>query len=57
MESLGLILSNAIKEGKWLYITYNNKNEQSTSFWCCILDIIIDKKAFIVHMYNKFCFC
>ena len=54
MKSLGLILSNAIKEGKWLYITYNNKNEQITSFWCCIFDIIIEKKALIVHMYNKF---
>ena len=54
MKSLGLFLSNAIKEGKWLYITYNNKNEQITSFWCCIFDIIIEKKALIVHMYNKF---
>lgn len=54
MKSLGLILSNAIKEGKWLYISYNNKNEQITSFWCCIFDIIIEKKALIVHMYNKF---
>lgn len=52
MEDLGLILSNAIKEGKWLNLNYINKKEENTKFWCCILDIDFDKKMFKVHTYN-----
>lgn len=34
-----LLIGKAIREGKYLSITYKNKNEETSSFWIAILDI------------------
>lgn len=45
-------ISNAIKEGKYLDITYNNTNKgEVTNFWICIIDII-NTSRLKVHIFN-----
>lgn len=44
-------ISKAIKEGKYLDISYKNKNGEKTQFWICILDVI-DPSRLKVHMFN-----
>src|SRR5690554_1733861 len=45
-------ISTSIKEKKWLSISYINKDDKPTEFWCSIHDINIEKKSFCVHIYN-----
>ena len=50
--SIGDKISQAIKEGKWLDISYINKNDENTFYWIAIKDIDFDKKTFYVTMFN-----
>ncbi len=52
--SIGKTISKSIKENKWLNIKYINKNKEESSFWCAIIDIIIEKKSFKVEIFNVF---
>jgi len=52
LENISFIISKAIKEQKWLSVSYKNKEEKVTSFWCAIHDINIMNKTFIVTNYN-----
>lgn len=45
-------ISKAIKEGKWLNISYINKNNENTFYWVAIKDIDFNKKTFFVSMFN-----
>ena len=45
-------ISKAIKEGKWLTISYVNKNEEVTFYWIAIKDIDFNKKGFFVSIFN-----
>ena len=45
-------ISKAIKESKWLNISYFNKNDENTFYWVAIKDIDFDKKTFYVSMFN-----
>ncbi|MBR5388761.1 MAG: DNA helicase [Clostridia bacterium] len=49
---IGEVISKAIKEGKWLNISYINKNSQNTFYWIAIKDIDFDRKTFWVSMFN-----
>lgn len=44
-------ISQSIKEGKYLDISYKNKKGETTHFWICILDIM-DSTRIKVHMFN-----
>lgn len=45
-------ISKAIKGGKYLDITYNNKNKgEITNFWICIIDVINESRL-KVHIFN-----
>lgn len=50
--NIGAVLSRAIKQGAWVYITYRNTQEETTYFWISILDINIEEKTFQVFGFN-----
>lgn len=45
------LIGKSIREGKYLSITYKNKNAETTPFWICILDIISEDEI-RVNMFN-----
>jgi superfamily I DNA and/or RNA helicase len=45
------LLGQAIREGKYLNITYKNQNEEINPFWICILDINANDELY-VNMFN-----
>jgi len=45
------LIGKAIREGKYLEITYKNKKDEINKFWICILDINANGKL-IVNMFN-----
>ncbi len=54
MNAIAHELARSIKEGKWVYIEYNNRNEAKTSyFWIAILDVLVPQKKLVVHMFNQ----
>ena len=46
-------ISKAIKEAKWLEITYQNKQNETTQYWIAIKDIDPKTKEFEVDMFNS----
>ncbi len=50
--NIGDKISRAIKEGKWLNISYINKNNENTFYWIAIKDIDFNRKSFYVSMFN-----
>lgn len=50
--NIGENISKAIKEGKWLNISYINKNGENTFYWIAIKDIDFGKQTFYVSMFN-----
>lgn len=50
--NIGENISKAIKEGKWLNISYINKNGENTFYWVAIKDVDLDRKTFYVSMFN-----
>lgn len=53
MENIGTKISKAIKEGKWLSISYVNKNNENTFYWIAIQDINFELQSFSVTMFNE----
>ncbi|MFN8255727.1 MAG: hypothetical protein U0W24_08570 [Bacteroidales bacterium] len=45
------LIGKAIREGKYLNITYKNKNGEITPFWICILDINANDELY-VNIFN-----
>ncbi|MBO4594454.1 MAG: hypothetical protein J5697_01990 [Clostridia bacterium] len=45
---IGGIISKAIKESKWLNISYINKNGENTFYWIAINDIDFERKTLFV---------
>lgn len=53
MDNIARALSDSIKEGKWLSLTYDSaKEERETSFWCAIRDIDPQSKVLTVDLFN-----
>lgn len=50
--NIGAILSRAIKQGTWLYISYKNLREEVTYFWISIIDIFPEDKSLSVYGFN-----
>ena len=46
-------ISKAIKEAKWLEITYQNKQNETTQYWIAIKDIYPKSREFAVDMFNS----
>ncbi len=50
-KNITALIGKAIREGKYLNITYKNKNGEVTAFWICILDINANDELY-VNMFN-----
>lgn len=50
-KKVTILIGKAIREGKYLNITYKNRNGEITPFWICILDINA-KDVLRVNMFN-----
>ena len=50
-KKITALLGKAIREGKYLNITYKNKNEEITQFWICVLDIFANDEL-KVNIFN-----
>lgn len=54
MNPVASVISRSIKEGKWVYIEYDNrKEEKSTYFWISIKDIEPKPKRLNVLLFNQ----
>ncbi len=52
MDNIELLISESIKTGKWLDISYQNSQNETTYYWIAIKDIDLKKKILIVEMFN-----
>ena len=52
MDSIELLISESIKTGKWLDISYKNSKEEITYYWIAIYDIDLIKKTLKVAIFN-----
>ena len=52
MKNIELLISESIKNGRWLYISYKNNLNQITYYWISIYDIDLKKKNLRVNMFN-----
>lgn len=50
-KNITALIGKAIREGKYLNITYKNKTGEVTAFWICILDINANDELY-VNMFN-----
>lgn len=49
---IGDKVSKAIKEGKWLNISYVNRNNETTYYWIAVQDIDFNRRKLYVSMFN-----
>ncbi len=52
MKNIELIISEAIKNGRWLDISYKNSQNEITYYWIAINDIDLKKKLLDVTIFN-----
>ena len=52
MKNIELIISEGIKNGKWIDISYKNKHNEITYYWIAIKDIDLKKKILYVSIFN-----
>ena len=52
MDNIELLISESIKTGKWLDISYQNSQNETTYYWIAIKDIDLKKILLIVEMFN-----
>lgn len=52
MNKIAETISKAIKEGRWLDITYQHSDTETTYFWSAIKDINVEKKILICDIFN-----
>lgn len=50
-KKITVLLGQAIREGKYLNITYKNQNEEIHPFWICVLDVNANDELY-VNMFN-----
>ena len=53
MKNKELVISDAIKRGKWLDIAYKNSNNETTYFWIAINDINLKEKILNCSIFNE----
>ena len=53
MKNKELVISDAIKRGKWLDIVYINSNNETTYFWIAIKDINLREKILYCSIFNE----
>ncbi|MBR6133635.1 MAG: DNA helicase [Bacilli bacterium] len=53
MKNIELLISESIKTGKWLDISYKNKNGENTFYWIAIKDIDLKDRILKVKIFNE----
>ncbi len=53
MKNKELVLSEAIKRGKWVDISYVNRQGETTYYWIAIKDIDLKEKRLICSLFNE----
>lgn len=52
MKNIELVISESIKSGKWIDISYKNLNNEITYYWIAIYDIDLKEKKLSVYIFN-----
>lgn len=52
IKNVELVISEGIKNGKWIYISYKNNQNEITYYWIAIKDINLKKKILYVSIFN-----
>lgn len=52
IKNIELVISEGIKNGKWIYISYKNSQNEITYYWIAIKDIDLKKKILYVSIFN-----
>lgn len=52
MKNIELVISESIKSGKWIDISYKNINNEITYYWIAINDIDLKEKKLSVYIFN-----
>ena len=52
MKNIELVISEAIKKGKWIDISYINTQKETTFYWIAIKDIDLNNKILYVSIFN-----
>ena len=52
MKDIELVISEGIKNGRWIDISYENSNNEITFYWIAINDINLKSKNLKVTMFN-----
>lgn len=52
MNKVAETISKAIKEGRWLDITYQHSDNETTYFWATVVDIDVKRKCLICDIFN-----
>ena len=52
IKNIELVISEGIKNGKWIYISYKNNQNEITYYWIAIKDIDLKKKILYVSIFN-----
>lgn len=53
MKNIELIISESIKSGKWIDISYKNKKNEITYYWIAIKDIDLKNKILYTYIFNN----
>ncbi len=52
MKNIELVISESIKSGKWIDISYKNNKNEITYYWIAINDIDLKNKILYVYIFN-----
>ena len=52
IKNVELVISEGIKNGKWIYISYKNNQNEITYYWIAIKDIDLKKRILYVSIFN-----
>ena len=52
MNNIELVISEGIKKGKWIDISYKNNQNEITYYWIAVKDIDLKKKVLSVSIFN-----
>ena len=52
IKNIELVISEGIKNGKWIYISYKNNQNEITYYWIAIKDIDLKKRILYVSIFN-----
>jgi len=52
MNNIAFVISESIKTGKWVDISYKNRDNETTYYWIAIKDIVLKRRILKVSIFN-----